>query len=237
MAREYLYSHRTRARIIGALFIFAIAASVLSIILYEPVLESDNFLDAGVQNTDRILYGALLELIMAICAVGTAVMMFPYLRIEDESLALGHVAFRFFEAALIVLGAIIVLAILSLSNAYANSAAPDTTGYQVAGTVLTSFRNWTYIIGPQFMLGINTLLYSYLFFKSRIVPRAITQVGMLGALLLLAAAIVDMFDIALETSLWEGLLTPILVYQLILAMWLIWKGFDVTELFTAFTSS
>ena len=126
-----------------------------------------------------------MELILVVSAVGTATTMFPFLRKYNETIALWHVCFRFLEAIIITVGVISVLSLLTLSREYAAAGAPDIASFQASGSLLKAVHDWTFLLGPNFMLGINTMMYSYIFFKSKLVPRFIPILGMTGATLVL----------------------------------------------------
>ena len=158
-------------------------------------------------------------------------MMFPYLKLQDESLALGYVCFRFFEAVIIVIGVISVLSLLSLSREFVNAASPDISSYETSGNVLKAIHAWTFILGPNFMLGINTFLYSYLFYKSGLVPGKLAVLGLTAAILVFTAAILEMFGVILQVSVLGFLLAfPQFIYEMTLAVWLIIKGFNLSTI-------
>src|SRR5947199_1485287 len=114
-----------------------------------------------------------MELILVLANIGTAVGLFPFLRKYNESIALGHLCFRFLEAVFISIGIVSVLSLLTLSQGFV-ATAPNASALQASGTLLLAVREWTFILGPNVLLGANTVLYSYLLYKSRLVPRLIS---------------------------------------------------------------
>ncbi|WP_416825104.1 DUF4386 domain-containing protein [Ectobacillus polymachus] len=217
--------------IIGVLFILAAVTAIIGLILYDPILNGPDYLIKGSEHANQVILGALMELILVVSAVGTSTTMFPYLRKYNETIALWHVCFRFLEAVIITVGIISVLSLLTLSREFATTATPDIASFQAAGTVLKAIHDWTFLLGPNFMLGINTMMYSYIFYKSKLVPRFIPILGMTGSALVFLAALLEMFGVITQLSVWGAILSlPIAANEMILAIWLIIKGFNTSAL-------
>lgn len=220
-------SNKKAAKIVGVLFILAAVTAIIGVILYDPILNSPDYLTKGAEHADQVIMGALMELILVVSAVGTATTMFPILRRYNETIALWHVCFRFLEAVVITVGVISVLSLLTLSREFAAAGAPDTASFEVSGTVLKAIHDWTFLLGPNFMLGINTVMYSYIFYKSKLVPRFIPILGMTGAALVFLCALLVMFGVIEQVSVWGAVLAlPVAANEMILAIWLIAKGFN-----------
>jgi hypothetical protein len=138
---------------------------------------------------------------------------------------------------IITLGIVAVLSLLTLSQAFAAVTGGDPSGFRAAGVALLAVHDWTFLLGPNFMLGINTLMYSSLFFRSGLVPRPLAALGLIGATLVLAAALLELFGVIAQISLWGGLLSaPVAVFEMSLAVWLIAKGLDASALRSAAVS-
>jgi hypothetical protein len=222
-----MISNKITAKMVGFLFILAAVSAVAGVLLYDPFLTSADYLTKGSEYYNQVVLGAVMELILVISAVGTATIMFPILRKYNETIALWHVCFRFLEAVVITIGIISVLALLTLSKEYVAGGATNIASYQASGTTLKAIHDWTFSLGPNFMLGINTMMYSYIFYKSKMVPRFIPILGMTGATLVFICAFLVMFDVIDQVSLWGGLLAlPVAANEMILAVWLIVKGFN-----------
>ena len=189
-------------KVVGVLFILAAASSIIGLLLYDPILGDPDYLVNGAAHANQVILGALMELILVVSAVGTSITMFPFLRRYNESIALGHVCFRFMEAVIITVGIVSVLSLLTLSQEYVAAGAPDVASYQASGTVFHAVHDWTFLLGPNFMLGINTMLYSYIFYQSKLVPRFISLLGMTGATLVFIAALLEMFGVFSQLSVW-----------------------------------
>ena len=178
----------------------------------------------------QVLFGVLNDLLLVASAIGTAVMFFPYLRKTSEHLALFHLAFRFMEAVVIMIGLVGILGLYSMSQAYATAQLSKTTELLATGVAFQSLHRWTFLVGPNLMLGINTTVYSYLLFKSRLVPRPLAVFGMVTAVLVLIAGLLDLFGIVAPDSAIKGLLAlPVGVYEISLAVHLIYKGLRRTR--------
>ena len=224
------FSTKTASRIAGVLFIVAAITAIVGVILYEPLLNDSEYLVQGSAHANQVVLGAVMELILVVSAVGTATAMFPYLKRYNRTIAIWHVCFRFMEAVMITVGVISVLSLLTLSQAYVAAGAPDIASYQVSGTVLKAVHDWTFLLGPNFFLGINTMMYSYIFYKSGLVPRFIPVLGITGSALIFLAAMLEMFGVIDQLSAWGMILAlPIFANEMILAVWLIKRGFNVSS--------
>lgn len=224
-------SNKKAARLVGILFILAAVTAVIGLLLYDPILNESDYLTAGAEHSRQVVLGAVLELILVVSAVGTATTMYPILKKYDGTIALWHVCFRFLEAVLIIIGIISVLALLTLSQEYIAGGAQNSSVFEANGTVLKVIHEWTFLLGPNFMLGINTMMYSFIFYKSKLVPRFIPIIGMTGAALVFTCSILVMFDVIEQVSVWGALLAmPVAANEMILAVWLIAKGFNDTPL-------
>lgn len=220
-------SNKKAARLVGILFILAAVTAVIGLLLYDPILNEPDYLTAGAEHSRQVVLGAVLELILVVSAVGTATTMYPILKKYDGTIALWHVCFRFLEAVLIIIGIISVLALLTLSQEYITGGAQNSSAFEASGTVLKAIHEWTFLLGPNFMLGINTMMYSFIFYKSKLVPRFIPIIGMTGAALVFICSILVMFDVIEQVSVWGAILAmPVAANEMILAVWLITKGFN-----------
>lgn len=229
------YSSTLASRMAGIFFILAAASSIAGLLLYDPILNGADYLAQGAAHDDQVILGAVMELILVVSAVGTSIAMFPYLRKYNQTLALGHVCFRFMEAVVIVIGIVGVLSLLTLSRSFVGVDAPDVAAYEASGVLLKAIHDWTFLLGPNFMLGINTMLYSYIFYKSGLVPKFIPILGMTGAALVFSAALFEMFGVFEQLSVWGALLSlPVAANEMILAVWLIAKGFSRSPRIPAF---
>jgi hypothetical protein len=225
-------TNRKSAVIVGIFFIFATVTAIIGLLLYQPILTGPDYLVNGAAHKDQIILGALMELTLAVTAIGTAISLFPILKPYGERIALAHLFFRFLEAIVITVGIVSILSLLTLSQDFVAAAAPDASAYHVSGTLLHAVYTWTSIFGPLFFLGLNTLMYSYLLFKSKLVPRPLAVLGLTGAALVLVYGLLVMFGVVVQGSGFTVLALPIAVYEMILAVRLITTGFHSSVIAT-----
>lgn len=224
---QSMNTHRRAAVIVGILFIFASVSAILAVLFFQPILAGPDFLVNGAASKNQVILGVLMELVLVGTAIGTAIGLFPVLRPYGERIALAHLCFRFLEAIAITIGIVAVLSLVTMSQEFVAAVAPDASAYHVAGNLLLAIKNWTFILGPHLLLGVNTLMYSALLYKSKLVPRPLAILGLTGATLVPIAALLELFGVIGMWSVWVGLLAaPIGVYEMILAVWLIVKGFN-----------
>jgi hypothetical protein len=221
-----MYATRPATTIVGVLFIVAAITAVLGVLWYQPILTGD-YLSNGPEHKDQVVLGALMELLLVCSAIGTAIGMFPVLRTYNERVALAHLCFRFLEAVIITIGIVAVLSLLTLSQAFVAASGSDPSAFRASGIALLAVHDWTFMLGPLFMLGINTLMYSAVFYASGLVPRPVAVLGLTGATLVFICALLVLFGVIAQVSVWGGLLAaPVALYEMTLAVWLIVKGFN-----------
>lgn len=223
-----MHTSRQAAAVIGILFIMATVTAILGLYFYGPILKAPGNLVNGAAQANQVRLGVVMELILVFSNIGTAIGLFPVLRRYGERIALGHLFFRYLESLMITIGIISVLALLSLSQAFVAAGAPEDGGaYAVAGSALLAVHDWTFVLGPYVMLGVNTLAYSYLLYKSQLVPRPLAALGLVGAALVLAAGLLQIIGVIPYVATPAMLMAmPIAVYEMLLAAWLIVKGFQ-----------
>jgi len=219
-------TYRKTARIVGVLFIISTVAGVLSVVGSGPIIDAPDYLITASANENRVIIGALLELIMAAAFVSIPVMLFQILKKHNKSIALGYVVARSFEAVPVVVGVISLLSLLTLSQEYVQAGAPDASYFQALGTLLLTVRDWTHVIGPMIFAAIGALSFYYLLYKSRLVPRWLSGWGLIGATLFLAAGLLGMFGLSPFSTTSTILVLPHALQEMVLAVWLIVKGFN-----------
>ena len=154
-----------RARVFGVLYLITYVTSIPALALYQPVLDHPVAYIGGAGHDTQILFGALLELLLIISNIGTAVVIFPIVRRQNEELALGYVTARLIECTFILVGILSVLGIITLRNQVAG-ASEGTTAYTLA-----AIKDWTFLLGPGWVIGWgNGLILGYLMYRSRLVP-------------------------------------------------------------------
>lgn len=221
------HPNRITAVIAGSFFIIAAATAIIGVLLYDPILNDSYFIIRGSEKENQIVWGAFFEILLAFSVIGTSIALFPVLKKYNESMALGTVCFRLLESTMILIGIISLLAIVSLNHEFSKEMNPDASAYLIAGKLLVAIHNWTFLYGPNLVLGPSTLMTSYLLFKSKLIPRFITVLGLAGGPLISACALLVMFGIFNQISVWGALFAiPVFLYEMSLAVWLIMKGFN-----------
>jgi hypothetical protein len=153
-----LSSHRKFALVTGVFFIFTIIPTpIAAFILYAPVLNDPDYV-VGAGADTRVLWGAFLEVIIAIACIGTAVTLFSLLKRVNEGFALGYVAARVVESTVIVVGIISLLSVVTLRQELAGTAGAEAASLVAVGTALVAVHDWTFLLGPGLMPGVNGIL-------------------------------------------------------------------------------
>jgi hypothetical protein len=225
-----MISHRKIAVIVGLLFIIATLTPLLSAIPLSDIplgsLGSEgnpDYLMAVSINQSQVLLGVFLLLVMTAAIVSIPILVYPILKRNDEILGLGYVGSRIFEAIFSVLNIIGILSLLSLSRAFVSAGTPDASYFQTQGALLLANLNWgSILLDVPFTIG--ALVFYYLLYKATLVPRWLSGFGLIAAALWLATVPFRMFDF-LPSSL-EILALPIAAQEMVLAFWLIAKGFN-----------
>ncbi|MFC6081270.1 DUF4386 domain-containing protein [Sphaerisporangium aureirubrum] len=215
-------STRKTAVIAGVFYFITHVASIAALVLYDPVLKDAGYvLGAGADT--RVLLGAILEGIVVLAIVGTAVTLFPVVKKYREGAALGYAGLRVLEAAVIVVGIVSLLAVVTLRR---DPEGADASALVVAGKALVAVHDWTFLMGPNFVLGTSTTLLAYVMYASGLVPRFIGVLGLVGGPLVFGSAIAVMFDMYEQVSvLGAATAVPVFAWELSLAGWLVVKGF------------
>jgi hypothetical protein len=218
-------SMRKTALIAGGLYLITFITSIPALALKGPVLHHVNFI-LGAGSVTSIKVAGLLDILCALAGIGTAVALYPMARRHSETAAVGFVASRVVEAAIMVVGVISLFSIVTLRQQGAGAAGTDAATLVTTGRALVAIHNWTFLLGPGVMAGVNGLFLGRVMYKSRLVPRIIPIVGLIGAPLILASATATMFGVYGQTSPW-GVVTgfPIALWEFSLGVWLVVKGF------------
>ena len=177
-----------RARWFGVLYLLTFVTSILALLLYEPALRNPVAFIGGSGNVNRIYLGALLELLLIIANIGTAVVIFPIMRRQFEELALGYVTARIVECTFILVGIVAMLGIATLQHENAG-AAEGTVAYTLA-----AIKDWTFLLGPGWIVGWgNGLILGYMMYRTQLVPRPWTWLGLIGGPLIIISGTITMF--------------------------------------------
>jgi hypothetical protein len=211
-----------RARWFGVLYLITFVTSIPALLLYEPVLRHPVAYIAGAGHDTQILLGALLELLLIIANIGTAVVIVPIVRRQNEELAIGYVTARLVECTFILVGILTMLGIITLRNELAG-ASEGTVAYTLA-----AIKDWTFLLGPGWVVGWgNGLILGYLMYRSRLVP--IAWLGLVAGPLIIVSGTAVMFtgnDPSSTLRSLQGIATiPEFVWELFLGIYCTIWGF------------
>ncbi len=211
-------SHRTVSRTAGILYVLTFV-SIPTFALYHPV-KGANYLVGSGSDTPAVV-GGILEITVALAGIATAVVLFPILKKQNESFALGLVAARILESATIFVGVAFLLAIVTLHQDGAGS------GALVTSHALVALYDRIFLLGQSFMPAVCDLLLGFLLYKSRLVPRGLSLIGILGGPLLVIGYLAVLFGAIDQHGSMAGLSALLVaVFEFSLGVWLIVKGFD-----------
>jgi hypothetical protein len=209
----------------GVFYLLTFACSIPAFFLYEPVLTDPAYIVGSGGADARIILGALLEFLTALAGIGTAVAVYPVVRRQSEAASLGFVTTRIFEAAVMIVGVLALLSVVSLRQAGPVAGADD-EAVTAVGQALIAVRGHTALLGPGFVPALNALCFGYVLFRSGLVPRGIPALGLIGAPLLMASAIGTLFGLHGEGSVFAAIaLAPIFFWELSVGLWMTFKGF------------
>jgi hypothetical protein len=219
-------TNRKIAIIVGVLFIIGTVAGILSLVFTSSILNAPDYLMKVSANENKIIIGALFVLVMGFVLAMVPVVMFPILKKHNEVLAIGYVVFRgALETITHITVAISWLLLLPLSQEYVKAVSPDTSYFQTFGTLLQSVAQLPMGV---FVFSLGALMIYYLFYQSKLIPRWLSVWGLIGAILYLAVPLIFMFGSKLEI-----LYAPLAVQEMVMAVWLIVKGFNPSAIASA----
>jgi hypothetical protein len=211
----------------GVLFITATVADLISrVVFLQPILGAPDYLTKISANESQVLLGALFLAIGAAAAAGIAIALYPVVRKHNEGLALGSVGFRLIEGALYLGIVVCLLMLVSLSQESAEAGTSAPSAFQVQAALLMAARD---SLGEVAVLtfGLGALMYYWVFYQSRLVPRWLSAWGLVAIALVMLSGVLVMLGLTEPMSPPQLVLAlPIFLQEMVLAVWLIAKGFD-----------
>jgi hypothetical protein len=222
---------QTIARVTGILFLITYITSIPPVLfLYGPLLDDPRYILGGGAADNGASLGALLELILIIANIGTAVVLYPVAKRVNEILALGFVTARVMESAFIAVGILSILSLVTLRQEAAAGA--DAASLLAVGQSLVAVQSWTFLLGPGFMVGVgNGLILGYLMYTSRLIPRGMAILGLIAGPVLLARLVGILFGVFEPTSVLGSIMVlPEFIWELALGIWLTVRGFNRSAL-------
>jgi hypothetical protein len=209
--------HRGTAISVGVLFVIA---SVTAIIGGSLILPIEDGLQAAAAAEAEVAAGVILEFVLVLSVVGIAVLLYPVLRPHGEGLALGYVAARILEAVLLLAAAMSARVVLALAVVEGTANAEAQAGLALA------IREWTYLTGSLLFFGVSAVILYSLLYRGRLVPAWLSLWGLVGGILIAALGAVEVGGLAVPGEVHGLLVAPIGLNEMVLAIWLIVRGFD-----------
>jgi hypothetical protein len=225
-------SNRKTAVMVGVLFLIALVFDLVAMAMYDPVLNAPDFLNNASPNAIKVIGGILLDFIAAIAIVLIPIMLYPILKQHNEALALGYVGFRFLEGILFIFSAIKSLSLVSLSQEYIAAGAHDASCFEILGSTIHAQNHWSTLI-YIIVFTIGALMFYKVLFVSKLLPRFISIWGIAAVGLLMAGALIGLFELFETSNIMLLLGPPVALNEITLSIWLFAKGFnssaDVSE--------
>jgi amino acid permease len=220
-------TNRTNAAVAGVLFIIGTVSGVLMFPVLGNLLTAPDHLTAIATYEGRMIAATLLKFIMGVACAGIGLALYPILRTYNEGLAIGSVGFRVIEGMVDIVGALALVALLALSQEFVKAGAPGSSYFQTADVLIKTGTDWLTNWAMLVTWCIGALMYYSVFYRSRLVPRWLTVWGLVGITLTLIGAVLVLFHlIPIFGTVQMGLNLPIAVQEMVLAVWLIAKGFN-----------
>lgn len=218
------------ARIFGWFFIGTFVTSIAAKILFVSGVGGDfghlNFIPGSVaENTVRA--GVVLEFLLIVTNIATAVVIYPIVKRQSEKLALGYVTARIMESAFIMVGILSIMSLLSVDAAAAGATGAQANALALQGQSLAATYDWSFLFGPGLVVGFgNGLILGYLMYKSGLLPRRMAMFGLVGGPMLIASFVMILFGVYENGSGPASLMVvPEIIWELSLGIYAAWKGF------------
>jgi hypothetical protein len=226
-AKEELNPSRKTARTVGVIYMIGILSGMIRYFLLTPILEAPDYLVQVSANENCVIIGTLFFFINAFMIAGVAIVMYPILKKYNEALSLGFVAARLAEGILIIIAILAILTLLTLSMELVETGAPDTPYFQTTGDLLLAVHHWAYDVWWAIIISLSSLMFFYLLYQSKLVPRWLSVWGFIGAILF------PLGSVSLFGSPNPAFVLPLVVSEWTLIVWLIVKGFNPSAIASA----
>ena len=221
----------------GILFIIYTSVDVLSFLFLGPMTAA-NYLVSVSENAGLVGAGAFLLLIGGACASGIAISLYPVLKKFNAVLALGAVGFRITEGVLSFVSVCALLLLITLSQLFVKAGAPDSSYFQTLGELLYAGKGWVGNVGSLLAFSMGCSLYYFIFYRTKLVPRWISVWGLVfGISGIVSCALVSTGLIAPFSTEQVVMVIPMLPQEMVLAVWLIFKGFNPSAIASLFAKT
>jgi hypothetical protein len=223
-----MHSNRKATTIAGWLYITGTVAGILSV---AYAVDAPDYLTQASANANKVMLAAFFHLLMAPAYIGIAISLYPLLRQYNPHLAFGFAGFRIIAGVFIILGVVFLLLILTLSREFVAAGAPGSSYFQTLGGLLQAGRDLVNHVGTILAVSLGGLLYYSMLYQTKLVPRWLSVWGLVGTILTIVATLLVMFRlIGIITTGYIVLNFPMAVQEMVLALWLIVKGFNTSAM-------
>jgi hypothetical protein len=212
-----------KTALVAGIFYLITFISIPTLALYGPIKNHQGWILSSGSHT-AVLVGGFLELIVALAGIGTAVTLYPVVKRQNEGVALGFVTARVIEGSMIFVGVVSLLSLVTLRQDLGGAAGANAAALVTTGASHVAVYNWTFLLGQSLMPAINALLLGSLLYRSRLVPRIIPVVGLIGAPFLICTVIATLFG-GMKLGSPEFAAVPVAAWEFSLGVWLVVKGF------------
>jgi len=225
--------YRRTEILIALLWIITAAGAIGGAILINPIINAPDYLTVVFPKSATITSGMFGWMINDIGIVFIGILMYPIIKKQSESMALGYLSMRMFESVLMIVGVFFALMLIPLSRDFINAGTADTATLQTIGSILKQAENWFLNLLQLIFLGVGGIILTTIFYQTKLVPRFISVFGFIGYALLLPAAVIGLFGVLDPTPGGPGsiLAVPVALWEIIIMpFWLFKKGFNTETL-------
>ena len=223
-AKRIPMSPTRKTALVAGIFYLITFISIPTLALYGPIKNHQDWILSSGSHT-AVLVGGFLELIVALAGIGTAVTLYPVVKRQNEAAALGFVTARVLEGSMIFVGVVSLLSLVTLRQDLGGAAGANTAALVATAASHVAVYNWTFLFGQSLMPAINALLLGSLLYRSRLVPRILPVLGLIGAPLLIASVVTTLFRTDHQITVLALGFLPVAVWEFSLGVWLVVKGF------------
>jgi hypothetical protein len=220
-------TYRKTAIITGILFLAGYLGIFLGSAFYAPILDAPDYLSQIYPNKSQVIVGMLIELINDAAVIGIPVMLFPILKKYSERLALGYFGFRLVESMVLIFSKLGLLSLITLSQTYIAAGSPENSYFQTFGAVALAERDWASQIQVVFFV-VSAVIFYYVLYQTKLLPRWLSVWGFIAVASLIVANVLPVPDLTQGFNLAQLLFMPIFLSEILVAVWLIVKGFNPT---------
>jgi Domain of unknown function (DUF4386) len=225
-------SSTRKTALVAGIFYLITFISIPTLAVYGPIKNHQDWILSSGGHT-AVLVGGFLEVIVALAGIGTAVTLYPVVKRQNEGAALGFAAARVLEGSMIFAGVVSLLSLVTLRQHLGAAAGANAAALVTTAASHVAVYKWTFLLGQTLMPAINALLLGSLLYRSRLVPRIIPLLGLIGAPLLISAVIAKLFGGIDHYTAWSAIATlPVAAWEFSLGAWLVVKGFRPSPITT-----